>query len=358
MARHITKDVTRYRDIIKGKLRKDLRKYITNKGIVGKHGKRFVRIPMPTIDIPRLRYGKSSEVKQGKGQGPEAGDQPGEHALEVEVSMEELAKLLGEELQLPNIKPKGRKQLEFNTRKYRGISVTGPESLRHVKRTLKEALKREISSGIYTPGDPVIPVKRDKRYRSYKTIFSPVSNAAIFYIMDISASIGDHEKNIVRTLSFWIDTWIRHNYKHVKSEYIVHDTRAAVVPRDHFYSLTAGGGTFISSGLKAALKLIEQKYPHNLWNIYVFYFGDGDNWQQDNKDTEKATINLAKIVNQFGYAQVNHPAYTASAWGSIENEYASITKRLQKEFSNIVTTKIEELDQCLDVIKIFLGGGR
>ncbi len=40
------------------------------------------------------------------GQG-EAGEESGGHAIEVDVSLEELARILGEELQLPNIQPKG-----------------------------------------------------------------------------------------------------------------------------------------------------------------------------------------------------------------------------------------------------------
>ena len=50
----------------------------------------------------------AGEPEAGAGQ---AGNAPGEHILEVEVSLEELAKILGEELELPAIKPKGRKNL-------------------------------------------------------------------------------------------------------------------------------------------------------------------------------------------------------------------------------------------------------
>ena len=46
---------------------------------------------------------------QEEGQG-QAGEEPGQHVLEVDVSLEELARILGEELELPNIEPRGDRQ--------------------------------------------------------------------------------------------------------------------------------------------------------------------------------------------------------------------------------------------------------
>jgi len=69
----------------------------------------------------------------------------------VDVSLEELAQILGEELELPNIENKGKKNIEDKEYKYTGVLKQGPESLRHFKRTYKEALKRAISLGKYDP---------------------------------------------------------------------------------------------------------------------------------------------------------------------------------------------------------------
>src|SRR5207248_748032 len=86
--------------------------------MIGKKGKDLVSIPLPQIDIPQFRYGTkgSGGVGQGPGQpgqpltpgqepGSGAGDQPGGHILEVELTMEEMASILGEELALPRIEP-------------------------------------------------------------------------------------------------------------------------------------------------------------------------------------------------------------------------------------------------------------
>ncbi|NIM98248.1 MAG: stress response protein, partial [candidate division Zixibacteria bacterium] len=68
-----------------------------------RRGKDLVSIPLPELEIPRFRFGK---VGQGVGQGEgepgdpvaidpdaegtgEAGSEPGEHILEVEMTIEE-----------------------------------------------------------------------------------------------------------------------------------------------------------------------------------------------------------------------------------------------------------------------------
>ena len=68
--------------------------------------------------------------------------------------MEELAAILGEELALPRIEPRGKKNIVTTHDKYTGIRQAGPESLRHFKRTFKRALKRQIASQTYDPGEP------------------------------------------------------------------------------------------------------------------------------------------------------------------------------------------------------------
>ena len=119
MSLKIDQDHGRFRHIVRGKIRQNLRKYISQGELLGRQGKDVVSIPIPQIDIPRFRYGDKQQggvgqgdgdagdpLSQGQpqpGQGKQAGENPGEHALEVEVSLEELAEILGEELALPNI---------------------------------------------------------------------------------------------------------------------------------------------------------------------------------------------------------------------------------------------------------------
>ena len=44
-----------------------------------------------------------------------------------------------------------------------------------------------------------------------------------------------------------------------------------------------GGGTTCSSALKLIQSQFENRFPPNTWNIYLFYFTDGENWDGDNE---------------------------------------------------------------------------
>src|SRR6185436_5312773 len=159
----IREDHSRFRDIVRGRIKQNFKKYVTHGEMIGKRENDYVKIPIPSIDVPRFKYGpkQSGGVGQGQGQAGDAvdgeqqpgqgqaGETPGEHLMEADVSLEELADILGEELALPRIEPKGNKAVDSQMNKYNGRSRVGPDSLRHFKASYKEALKRSISSGLY-----------------------------------------------------------------------------------------------------------------------------------------------------------------------------------------------------------------
>src|SRR5438045_6539309 len=221
MVLKIDKDHQRFRQIVKGRIREDRRKFLTKGELIGKEGKHLISIPVRGIDLPHFRYGDNSagvgavDGKEGhqvgKGEGASAGGtQAGQHLMEVDLTLDELAEILAEELKLPRIEPKGKHRLTTIRDKYSGIRSVGPDSLRHFKRSFKEALKRQIMIGDYDPDNPIIiPEKKDIRYRSWKEVKSPQSNAVIVFMMDVSGSMGEEQKELVRLESFWIDTWLR-----------------------------------------------------------------------------------------------------------------------------------------------------
>ncbi|MBC7171041.1 MAG: DUF444 family protein, partial [Polyangiaceae bacterium] len=226
MSLKIDQDHSRFRNIVRGKIRQNLRKYVSQGELMGKQGKDVVSIPIPQIDIPRFRFAEKQQGGIGQGDGEpgdplspqeadgegkeKAGSDPGEHLLEVDITLEELADILGEELALPNIENKGKSTIIDKKDRYVGIRRVGPDSLRHFKRTYRTALKRQITLGTYDAKNPVIiPTRDDLRYKSWKVDEEPVANAVIIYMMDVSGSMGDEQKEIVRIESFWIDTWLR-----------------------------------------------------------------------------------------------------------------------------------------------------
>src|SRR5690606_5693533 len=318
MINKIEQDHQRFRQIVRGKIRKDLRRFLSRGELIGREGKRFVSIPVHDIDIPTFRYGDNSGVGMGEGDEGESvgqpgsgkgqgGEQDGKHILEVDVTLDELADILAEELQLPRIKPKGAHRITTVKDKYTGIRPVGPASLRHFKRTYREALKRQVALGDYDPENPVIvPIRHDLRYRSWNEVRKPQSNAVIVYMMDVSGSMGGEQKELVRLEAFWIDTWLRRNYEGVESRYIVHDVRAKEVDKDTFYSIREDGGTRISSAYAACQELLNRHYNPNDWNIYLFHFSDGDNSSESDNRTAVRLLNegLLPACNLFGYCQV------------------------------------------------------
>ena len=365
MILQINTDHQRFRKIVKGKIREDLRKFLTRGELLGREGKKFISIPVHGIETPHFRYGDNNDGGVGKGDG-KAGDsvgqgegdgvggtEEGRHILEVEVSLEELADILGEELQLPRIKPKGKHRISSERDRYSGIRQSGPESLRHFGRTFRRALRRQIMSGLYNPEAPrVVFERRDKIFRSWKTVLSPQSNAVIIYMMDVSGSMGEEQKELVRLEAFWIDAWLRRNYQGIESRYIVHDVRAGEVDRETFFRIREDGGTRISSAFRVARELIEGRYSPLDWNIYLFHFSDGDN-SSESDSRECCTMlseHLLPALNMFGYCQV------ASAYGS--GNFINVVHEYLSDQEAVITSRVNTKDDIYDSIKTFFSAGR
>jgi len=367
----INTDHARFRQIIRGKIKKELRKYISKGEMVGRKGKELVSIPMPSIDLPHFEFGDNKGKGIGAGEGDvgsplgpgdekdgagKAGDAEGHHVQEVDVTLDELAAIMGEELGLPRIEPRGDKNVSSVRDKYTGIHNIGPRSLLHFKRTYKEALRRQIASDDYDPNNPmIIPQARDERFRTWKSKPQENNSAVIILIMDVSGSMGDEQKEIVRTESFWIDTWLRSQYKGLDTRYIVHDASAREVDRETFFSTRESGGTIISSAYQLLDELIQRYYPPSEWNIYPFHFSDGDNWSAD--DTQKCFQILENKIlpkaNMFCYGQVE------SLYGS-----GQFFRDLKEHFQggksgkdNVIASRIPNKDAIYDSIKEFLNKG-
>jgi len=369
MAMKIDRDENRFKQIVRGKIRQNLRKYITHGEMIGRKGGDLVSIPVPQLDVPHFRYGSNSGgVGQGEGEegqpiargGDEDGDgqgraggEPGQHMLEVDIGLDELAAMLGDELELPRIEPKGKENITQEKTRYNSIRRVGPESLRHFKRTYVEALRRQVTEGNYNPVRPrVVPVREDRRYRSWQTITEPDANAVIGYMMDVSGSMTDEQKRIVRTEAFWIDTWLKSQYDGVERRYIIHDAAAREVDEETFYHTRESGGTRISSAYSVCANLLNKSYPGSDWNIYCFQFSDGDNWGEDNgRALGMLRDEILRQCNLFCYGQVESPYGSGDYIHALEGEFGAAC-------DNLVLSEIADRDAIFDSIRAFLGKGK
>jgi len=365
MVLRIAKDHQRFRQIVKGRIRKDLRKFLSRGELLGKEGKHLISIPVQGIDLPHFRYGDNHDAGVGQGDGKPGdqvgdgsgagagGEEPGRHILEVDISLDELADILGEELELPRIQPRGKHNITSVKERYSSIRQTGPESLRHFKRTFRQALRRMIMTGVYDVENPIIIFERgDKLYRSWKPVKKPHSNAVIVYMMDVSGSMGHEQKELVRLEAFWIDAWLRRNYEGIESRFIVHDVNAKEVDRETFFRLREDGGTKISSAFRCCRELLDRHYNPDEWNIYLFHFSDGDNSSEsDSRECCRLLKDdLLLRSNQFGYCQV------ASAYGS--GNFINVLREQLSVAENMVTSRVNTKDDILDSIKAFFSKGR
>lgn len=380
--------------MVSGRLRKALKKFIKSGQIVrqrGKNGK--ISITIPKLDTPRFVYGKGNngvgrgpgkdgdvigkDPKKGKGSGAGQGETEG---IVINLDLEEVLKFMQDELQLPNPKKKPNETYDEIKLKYNHVSLIGPESLRHNRRTLYQTMKRQAAEGTlndlkYVPGlkDPIRvlqPIKEDKRYRQHNEIKIPSSNALIVFARDGSGSMDDAKCDIVSDMAWWIDTWIRRFYDRVERLYVWHDSEAMEVDEEKFYKYRFGGGTNCSSAFKFIAKQFEHRFPPEKWNIYVFYFTDGDNWDDDNPLLLETLQNEfgPNVVNFTGIAQILPYSYENSVKSEIDE--AIKDGRLHKEHFRTVSIPQEDKnpasssgpmseemrnEQIIEGIKILLG---
>ena len=364
----IKRDHSRFKKIVKGKVRENLKKYISKGELpVAKEDGSF-SVPMPWIETPRFKFGEKNQGGLGQGEGEEGdpvgsknGDKPdqagqdeGAKELDVELSCEELASILGEELELPNIEPKGKKTMKSDSSRYTSIGTVGPNSLRHYKRSYREALKRQLAMGTYDKKNPnVIPIKSDMRYRTTKSHIEFENAAVVIYMMDVSGSMGDEQKDIVRTESFWINLWLKSQYKDIAIRYIIHDSTAKEVDEETFFKTRESGGTLISSALNLCWDIIQADYNPDDWNIYPFHFSDGDNWSMEDtkRCMELLDNNIIPSSNMFCYGQVESRYGSGQFYKELLNCYGN-------ENEKVVLSKIKNRDGIMDSIKDFLGKGK
>lgn len=358
MPKRINDDHQQFRDVYGGRIRKELKKFINNGNIfrTRPNGKR-IPITIPKMDIPHIVYGENDKgtgrgqgkdgdvIKKGnkgKGQGNKAGQEEGE-GVTVALDLEQVLKFMQNELMLPELKPRNSQVLEDEQIKYNSISLTGPESLRHNRRTMMQAMKRQAASGnanklwlppgFTTPVKMIVPINKDKRYRQYNIIKKPSSNAVIFFARDWSGSMDQYKCDIVSDMSWWIDIWIKRFYNRVERCYIGHDTVAHEVDENKFYHYRYGGGTVCSTALDLISKQFESKFPPSKWNFYVFYFTDGENWSGDNEKFVKLLKEKfpENIVNFVGITQVMADSYKGSLKEYVDNS---------NDLTNVITTQV------------------
>lgn len=317
-------DQQRHKERIKEAIKQNLPNIVSEENIILSDGKRVIKVPIRSLEEYRFRYdensgkhsgsgegdsrvgdviGKASGQQgqgAGKGQGP-AGEQPGVDYYEADVSVDEIAALIFEDLGLPNLQEKRLQEIESEAVRFTDIRKKGAMSNLDKRRTLMENLKRNASKGNPHVGGFN---SDDLRFKTWEPSIQHQSNAVIISMMDISGSMGDFEKYIARSFYFWMVRFLRTKYSNVQIVFISHHTEAREVTEEEFFHKGESGGTQVSSAYKLALDIIQSRFPPEDWNIYPFHFSDGDNLPWDNDLCVKMVKELMDRCNIFGYGEI------------------------------------------------------
>jgi sporulation protein YhbH len=365
-------DQERHRERVRDAIKQNLGSIVSNESIILSDGKRKVKVPIRSLDEYKFRYdyrkkkhvaqGKGDtkvgdvvgrEQGQGQGQGPgkgqKAGDQPGAEYFEAEVELDELARLIFEDLHLPNLQEKAKREIASRATRFTEIRRTGIMSNLDKRRSILENIKRSAREGGSAKLGPF--KKEDLRYRTWEETTKFESNAVVISMMDVSGSMGEFKKYIARSFYFWMVRFLRTKYDNVDIVFISHHTEAKEVTEEQFFTQGESGGTVVSSAYRLALDVIAERYPTRDWNVYPFHFSDGDNYYSDNDEAVRLADELATTCNLFGYGEIGEEG--GASYRRSSGALLSIFNDRLKQRERFVGVRIDDKQDVYPALKQF-----
>lgn len=364
-------DRRRHRQLVEKSIKENLGDILSEESIIGESKNKKFKIPIRGIKEYQFVFGKNNKgVATGTGQEKRgdklgdgskssgnsgkagAGNSPGEDVYETEITLEELMDYIVEDLELPNLDRKKYSEIitESSGRK-RGYQRYGINPRLAKKKTViskisrKQGQKRALLEAGIDSKIKRFPFKdEDLRYHKIKKKPRKESNAVMIFIMDVSGSMDSSKKYMARSLFFVLSRFIKRKYNNIAFEFISHTTVAKVVNEFEFFHKAESGGTYISSGINEALKLVKEKYPPEMWNIYPVYASDGDNWSEDNERAMKSVRELCDISNMFGYAELLPSTYSTTMYYRFNKEITC------KNFVSVIVKEKKDLWIALKIM--------
>jgi sporulation protein YhbH len=339
-------DRSRHKQKINKAIREGIKDVVAEESIIGQDGKKKIRIPVKGIKEYRFVYGENEKNKKtgsggsqkirkgqilkkgkkekGKGKGKEGSDESGEEYYDVEVTLDELAEYLFQDLELPDLEKKKFRFIKDHKLKRSGFRKKGMRSRLSKKETIKRKIRRKkmaISAGAFDPdGGERFPFhKDDLKYKHMKSKPQQSNSAVIFFLMDVSGSMGTDKKYMARSFYFLLYQFLRYKYENIEVVFISHSTDASEVDEDGFFKKGSTGGTIMSSCLQLEKEIISKRYHPSIWNIYTFYSGDGENWPTDDDKTIGMFRDLIEINQMVCYAEIDPLARDSSVMGLLLN---------------------------------------
>ena len=293
------------------------------------------------------RFIEGDTLPRDGGQGGGGSSGPGEDGdgsddFSVVLSREEFLDLFLADLELPDLTKRRLATLEVEGFRRAGYTTTGSPVNLALLRTMRLAMSRRIAmrrpkrgelsnlreeirqvEGQWGPGHRLAALQEelarleqrsrripyidpiDMRFRRLEPVSRPVAQAVMFCLMDVSASMSGHMKDLAKRFFMLLYIFLSRRYKHVEVVFIQHTHQAKEVDEQTFFEGRETGGTIVSSAFKVMQKIIAERYPVEDWNIYAAQASDGDNATDDNKIC--STLLQEEIVplcQYFAYLEV------------------------------------------------------
>jgi sporulation protein YhbH len=371
-------DRARHRKKIEKAIKEGIHNIVAEESIIGESGKKKFKIPVRGIKEYRFVYGENGSKRVGSGQGSDLqrgqvigkkqknkaqgeGDKPGnekgEEYYEVELSLEQVAEYLFKDLNLPNFEKKKNEQVISKKIQRKGYRTKGIRPRLDKKKSAIERIKRmkksQFSGSLENDSEESFPfLERDLRYKHYKLSEKRTSSAVIFFLMDISGSMGSEKKFLSRSFFFLLYHFIRSRYDTVEIVFVAYESEAYEVDEKSFFERGTSGGTIASSGLNMVNNIIDSRYHPNSWNIYTFHSSDGDNWPTDNPRVVSSINELLAKVQFYGYCEIE-PSSERSYWNG-EDGLSSVFDDIRSDKLKTSEIKSKE-DIWLAFNKFFKG---
>ena len=330
------------------------------------------------------KYIVGDTEKKPQEQGGQGGSQGGlgetEDDFEFILNQDEFLDFIFDDLELPDLLKKQMRDVTKVLPRRAGYTTSGNPSQLDVIRSLKNSMGRRI--GLHRPSneeleqleqqllsaqraqdheqillieEQIAELRRrqitipwmdpvDVRYRNFVPQPQPMTQAVMFCVMDVSASMGENEKNLAKRFFFFLHMFLRRKYSKVDIVFIRHHESAKETDEHDFFHSKESGGTVVSSAINLTREIITKRYNVDEWNIYVAQASDGDNNNEDNNPLIAAMHQLLPLVQYFAYVEIKNQWYTynfsnnSSLWKSytlLNNEVNKINMRRAEEMSDI-----------------------